>query len=188
MNKKLYTSVLEFIKIAHKDQFRKNKKTPFVNHPIEVADLLIAYGVYDDVIILAALLHDTIEDTENTLQSVKAFLLSLVEDELFVDQVLFYVNSMTNEFTAESYPNLNRKQRKKKEFDSFKKWSDDKLKLLKTADISCNLKDFADLDMDFAKTYIMEEFEILRILKTDHPLWRNSIELITNEFRKLILR
>jgi guanosine-3',5'-bis(diphosphate) 3'-pyrophosphohydrolase len=52
----------------HRDQRRKGvRNTPYINHPLEVADRLnrIA-GVEDATILAAAILHDTIEDTETT--------------------------------------------------------------------------------------------------------------------------
>jgi guanosine-3',5'-bis(diphosphate) 3'-pyrophosphohydrolase len=52
----------------HRDQRRKDvKATPYINHPLAVAQALCEEGDVDDPIILAAaLLHDTIEDTETT--------------------------------------------------------------------------------------------------------------------------
>ena len=46
---------------------------PYINHPIEVADLLADVGgVIDLATLVAGLLHDTVEDTETTLQEVEA--------------------------------------------------------------------------------------------------------------------
>ena len=52
----------------HAQQRRKNEAaTPYVNHPIEVAEHLAIVGrIVDEDILIAALLHDTIEDTETT--------------------------------------------------------------------------------------------------------------------------
>jgi len=48
---------------AHRDQRRKDEaKTPYINHPIGVAQCLAEAGVTDATILAAALLHDTIED------------------------------------------------------------------------------------------------------------------------------
>jgi guanosine-3',5'-bis(diphosphate) 3'-pyrophosphohydrolase len=50
----------------HTGQFRKGEgKTPYIHHPIEVAAILSEAGaVTDSDLLQAALLHDTIEDTE----------------------------------------------------------------------------------------------------------------------------
>ncbi|XP_076061734.1 metazoan SpoT homolog-1 [Oratosquilla oratoria] len=56
-----------FAAIKHKDQKRKDPEgTPYINHPIGVAFLLVEAGVTDPSVIQAALLHDTVEDTETT--------------------------------------------------------------------------------------------------------------------------
>jgi guanosine-3',5'-bis(diphosphate) 3'-pyrophosphohydrolase len=49
----------------HRPQRRKNaEESPYINHPIEVAHVLASTGGITDVVTLvAALLHDTIEDT-----------------------------------------------------------------------------------------------------------------------------
>ena len=48
---------------AHDGQRRKDDGTPYITHPIAVAELLHDAG-FDDEVIAAALLHDVVEDTE----------------------------------------------------------------------------------------------------------------------------
>ncbi len=52
----------------HADQRRKNAAaSPYVNHPLEVAHILATVGgVTDEDILVAAILHDTVEDTDTT--------------------------------------------------------------------------------------------------------------------------
>ena len=52
----------------HRDQRRKGiRNTPYINHPLEVAERLNRIGgIEDATILIAAILHDTIEDTETT--------------------------------------------------------------------------------------------------------------------------
>jgi (p)ppGpp synthase/HD superfamily hydrolase len=59
---------LHFAADKHRDQRRKNAEaSPYINHPIEVAELLARVGGVTDVITLqGAILHDTIEDTKTT--------------------------------------------------------------------------------------------------------------------------
>ena len=59
---------LHFAADKHRDQRRKGAEaSPYVNHLIEVAELLAREGGVTDVITLqAAILHDTLEDTETT--------------------------------------------------------------------------------------------------------------------------
>src|SRR5689334_7643413 len=58
----------EFAADRHSEQTRKGRlKRPYIGHCIEVASLLSNVGrVVDDNVQAAALLHDTVEDTETT--------------------------------------------------------------------------------------------------------------------------
>ena len=59
---------LHFAADKHRDQRRKNvEASPYINHPIEVAELLARVGGVTDLVTLqGAILHDTIEDTDTT--------------------------------------------------------------------------------------------------------------------------
>ena len=66
-------SALAFAAHKHRDQRRKDTAaTPYINHPIALAQVLREEGrVRDPVVIAAALLHDTIEDTETTYDELR---------------------------------------------------------------------------------------------------------------------
>ena len=68
MGAALILSALQFAARKHKGQFRKGGlNVPYINHPIDVATLLATVGeVRDPEILAAAMLHDTVEDTETT--------------------------------------------------------------------------------------------------------------------------
>jgi guanosine-3',5'-bis(diphosphate) 3'-pyrophosphohydrolase len=72
-NTKLVLKALAFAAHKHRDQRRKNvEASPYINHPISLANILTSEGNVTDVeVICAALLHDTIEDTETTYQELK---------------------------------------------------------------------------------------------------------------------
>ena len=57
----------------HRDQRRKGRRAlPYVNHPIDLANVLWFEGsVRDPKTLAAALLHDTIEDTQTTVQELQ---------------------------------------------------------------------------------------------------------------------
>lgn len=59
---------LAFAAHKHRDQRRKDAgAAPYINHPIALAELLVTVGgVSDAVTLCAAILHDTIEDTETS--------------------------------------------------------------------------------------------------------------------------
>ena len=59
---------LSFAAAKHRDHRRKSvQASPYINHPIALAEILAGeVGITDPAVICAALLHDTIEDTETT--------------------------------------------------------------------------------------------------------------------------
>ncbi|TSC79950.1 MAG: GTP pyrophosphokinase [Candidatus Peregrinibacteria bacterium Gr01-1014_25] len=63
-------SAFELAEQAHRGQQRKSGE-PYVHHPIAVATILVGMGADTDTIV-AALLHDTIEDTPVTLEQVRS--------------------------------------------------------------------------------------------------------------------
>lgn len=62
--KRLFRAI-EFAARSHRGQFRKGTQVPYILHPLRVAEILIEVGARNQLIV-AALLHDTIEDTEAT--------------------------------------------------------------------------------------------------------------------------
>src|SRR5260221_7351384 len=59
---------LQFAAHKHRDQRRKDPEaSPYINHPIALANIFwVGGGIDDPAVICAALLHDTVEDTETT--------------------------------------------------------------------------------------------------------------------------
>jgi guanosine-3',5'-bis(diphosphate) 3'-pyrophosphohydrolase len=66
----LVRSAYEVAARAHEGQLRKSGD-PFITHPLAVSRILAGYGL-DETTIAAALLHDTVEDTDVTLEDVEA--------------------------------------------------------------------------------------------------------------------
>ena len=71
---------LEFATKMHKGQVRKYTGEEYITHPVAVADIVEAYldrkGFTEEEIMMAievAILHDTVEDTEATMESVEGF-------------------------------------------------------------------------------------------------------------------
>ena len=58
---KRYDDALLYASNAHRTQFRKNGRAPYLSHLIRVSGLTFDYGATEDVAI-AALLHDVVED------------------------------------------------------------------------------------------------------------------------------
>ncbi len=69
MDESLLKKAFDISKAYHKEQFRKSGE-PFIMHPLEVAKILADIEL-DQASIIAALLHDLVEDTEFTLEKVE---------------------------------------------------------------------------------------------------------------------
>ena len=69
----LLLAALRFAAHKHSRQRRKDSEaTPYINHPIEVAEVLSRVGGITDLPTLqAAILHDTIADTETSPQELE---------------------------------------------------------------------------------------------------------------------
>src|SRR5574341_1153174 len=69
----LLLKALAFAAHKHRDQRRKDPEaSPYINHPIALADVLVNEGGVRDIEVLcAALLHDTLEDTDTTLRELE---------------------------------------------------------------------------------------------------------------------
>src|SRR6266403_2155928 len=83
-------AALRFAAQKHSRQRRKDSDaTPYINHPIAVAEVLARVGGVTDLATLqAAILHDTIEDTQTTPQEL---------DEQFGQDVRLLVQELTDD-------------------------------------------------------------------------------------------
>ena len=66
----LYNKVLDFATKAHEGQKRKYSDEDYITHPIAVATIVEEHGG-DIEMILAALLHDVIEDTKYSARDIR---------------------------------------------------------------------------------------------------------------------
>jgi len=123
----LILKALRFSAEKHNDQRRKDaKSSPYINHPIQVAETLWTIGgVRDITLLIASILHDTIEDTSTLPDEIEAE---------FGRDVLALVREVTDD---KSLPKKVRKQLQV-ETAAHKTLS---AKLLKLADKICNVRD-----------------------------------------------
>jgi len=104
-----FISALKFGANRHRRQRRKDaEKTPYVNHSIDVAEILWNVGAVRDIAVLtAALLHDVVEDTETKPEDVErcfgATILSLV---LEVSDDKGLPKQVRKELQVQNAPNL----------------------------------------------------------------------------------
>ena len=127
---KLLLKALTFAADKHKDQRRKDHaSSPYINHPISLANILCNEGHVADVeVICGAILHDTIEDTETTVEELEAE---------FGKVILDIVMEVTYDKT------LPKEERKRMQIEHAATASN-KAKLVKLADKISNLRDITD--------------------------------------------
>ena len=97
------TTLIHAINFAAKKHRRQKRKgadeEPYINHPLEVLNLLTSIGKVEDFnVLIAAVLHDTIEDTETTEEEIS---------KLFGAKVCKMVLELTDDKTL---PKAERKQ------------------------------------------------------------------------------
>lgn len=126
-NTGILLTALRFAAEKHCHQRRKDiYASPYINHPIQVAETLwIIGGVRDSHLIAAALLHDTLEDTETTADEIK---------QLFGQEILKLVQEVTDDKT------LPKSERKRLQIQHAPLISS-AAKQLKLADKICNVSD-----------------------------------------------
>ena len=71
---------IEFAARAHRGQVRKATGVPYIVHPLGAARLLIEHGCTHEDAVVAAILHDTVEDTDATLEELRVAFGSTVAD------------------------------------------------------------------------------------------------------------
>lgn len=84
-------SAISFAENKHSGQKRKSGE-PYIVHPLAVAEILMEWGMDIDTV-LAGVLHDTVEDTESTLEELES---------LFGRNVAFLVDGVTKVSQARS--------------------------------------------------------------------------------------
>ncbi|HWM42565.1 MAG TPA: HD domain-containing protein [Burkholderiales bacterium] len=126
----LLLEALAFAAHKHRDQRRKDAEaSPYINHPIALADVLVNEGGVSDVEVLcAALLHDTVEDTATTPEELAS---------AFGSRVARIVAEVTDDNA------LPKAERKRLQVERAGGLSPE-AKLVKLADKICNLRDVAE--------------------------------------------
>lgn len=138
-------SATAFAAEKHRDQRRKGADAwPYINHPIALAYVLAREaGMVDVPTIAAALLHDTVEDTDTTAEELREF---------FGDEIAAIVLEVTDD---KSLPKADRKRLQVEHASHLSA----RAKLVKLADKICNLRDIrstppADWPLERRREYL----------------------------------
>ncbi len=126
----MLSRALRFAAVKHRRQRRKDAEaSPYINHPIAVLSILSEEAAVDSTHVLcAAVLHDTIEDTETSAEELEA---------AFGFDVLQTVLAVTDD---KALPKAERKRQQILRASS----ASHEARLVKLADKIANLRDLAD--------------------------------------------
>lgn len=160
----------------HGDQKRKYSGDPYYTHTFRVSDIVRENGG-DDAMIMAALLHDVLEDTPTTEEELIQELESIVDPQMARDVVNLVVE-LTDVYIKENYPELNRRTRKELEAKRLGDASS-RAQTIKYADLLDNGEDIMKNDPSFGRVYIREKERILHYMnKGDQDLYQKCLEAI----------
>lgn len=148
----------QFAVLAHQGVKRKYSGEPYVFHPIRVAEMLRkalpakTHPQLREEVMVAGLLHDVLEDTAATEEQLV---------RLFGPAVRALVHELTDKTVL---VDGNRATRHAMDRERLSKVSD-LAKLIKLADVIDNVASIAESDPGFAKKYLPEKWELLKVLR-----------------------
>ena len=178
MNNTLILKAANFSAQKHSTQRRKDKDaSPYINHPISVA-LAIAQigGVDDPEILAAALLHDTLEDTETGPEELEAE---------FGKKVCEYVLDVSDDKT------LPKDERKRRQIEHAKKISKGAA-LIKLGDKISNVTDVLDnppvgWDINRRKEYLDWAEKVIENCPKVNDRMENKFQEIIKQGREALI-
>ena len=159
--------------MAHDGQLRKYTNEPYILHPIAVAEIVNTVTLEKDML-RAAILHDTVEDTDVQLHQIL---------NKFGSRVAEMVSDLTD---ISRVQDGNRAMRKKMDREHTANSHPDS-KTIKLADLIHNTESIVQYDGHFAKVYMKEKQLLLEVLKEgDKRLFDKANQLIMDYYmRKL---
>lgn len=156
----LLVDAVAFAADKHRTQRRKDAEaSPYINHPIALAQVLAREAnVSDETVLVAAILHDTIEDTETSFEELRERYGLLIAET---------VAEVTDDKT------LDKQVRKERQVEHASHLSK-RAKLVKVADKICNLRDVArtppkDWDLRRKREYFDWAKRVVDGLRGVHP-------------------
>ena len=173
------SEVLRAIRFAHGKhqevgQRRKWSGAPYIVHPIAVSRILMTIVEPTNAMLVAAILHDTVEDTNTTLEDIKY---------LFGKEVADLVYWLTDVAVPEDG---NRAKRMQINRDHIAQ-APSEAQTIKAADIMHNIDGCVDVAGKFAMKYIPEQREKFKILtKADPRIMAELDKILSREEQKLI--
>lgn len=147
-------SAIAFAAIAHSGQIRKYDGLPYVTHPIAVMEIFFTHAsVSTEDEMIAAVLHDTVEDTYVKISDI---------ERRFGSTVAGLVFDLTDQFVKPEQGN--RAQRKTLERERLARISP-AAQSIKYADLIHNTASIVPHDPGFATTYLREKEALLAVMR-----------------------
>jgi guanosine-3',5'-bis(diphosphate) 3'-pyrophosphohydrolase len=175
--------IRQFADAAHGSQMRKYTPERYIVHPIRVMETL---RKYDDSlpVLAAALLHDVLEDTPVTPKEMLEFLLTVMNND-DANETLRLVIELTDVYIKADYPQLNRRERKRRELERIVQTSP-KAQTIKYADILDNTSEITSHDPGFAPRFLHECLDNLKGAdKGNKELYQIALTEVQNKLQNL---
>lgn len=177
--------LFELVKKWHYGQERKYTGDPYYTHPYSVAEIVSKY-CREFGAIEVALLHDVLEDTIYDEAHMYGGLLSCDYSPVEATLIINHVNDLTDEYTKQNYPELNREQRKNLESERLG-FCDYLTQSVKYADLIDNTSSIVDKDRGFAKIYLKEKRQMLeRMVSGNIILYKACMKSLQESENKLL--
>lgn len=172
-----FLKALRFAAFNHRNQRRKGAtQPPYINHPIEVCEILWQVGgVRDITTLVAALLHDTVEDTGVSPEAIA---------ELFGEEVRAVVMEVTDD------KNLPKQERKRLQVETAPHKSP-RAKQIKLADKISNVREISedppvDWDIQRRGQYLDWTEQVVAGLRGDNPALEQRYDAVLSTGRQLL--
>lgn len=136
-------------------QKRKYSDVPYYTHPVRVAELVKENGG-TDVQIAAGYLHDVVEDTELTLESLSTVLVATGLGGKDIEEVVDLTRALTDKFAP--HKGLNRKWRIAADIVRHRDDPNGAFWLVKHCDVFDNLRSIETEDKNFLPIFLTETF------------------------------
>lgn len=154
--------LVEFVKEYHKEQIRKYTGEAYFNHLLSVANMAEKTGVSYGWEI--GLCHDLLEDTNCDKQTLLYALIEFGYNPIVANFIVKHVVDLSDVFTSEAFPYLNRGIRK--QCEALRLYTIDRVsQIIKCCDLIDNTSSIVEHDPGFAVKYIAEKREILKGFK-----------------------
>lgn len=146
----LILNARRFAEEAHDGQVRKYTGEPYINHPVNVAKMVLSSNAPSEVI-AAALLHDVVEDTPVTINDISRefgiVVSSLVEEVVDISRAADGNRAIRKEIDRQHLA-----------------CASPEGKTIKLADLIDNTSSIIEYDKDFAVVYMCEKKSLLEVL------------------------